>query len=84
MTIKERIRTTSQPTDTLVWDPLVRFGDWALVTDANANGDNGGGERTESTIGEPHGLLADITVVLASGKSCSGHAQRKEARRARD
>ena len=25
------IRTTRQPKDTLVWDPLVRFGHWALV-----------------------------------------------------
>jgi cytochrome b len=31
MTSKEAIRTTSQPTGTLVWDPLVRFGHWALV-----------------------------------------------------
>jgi cytochrome b len=31
MTNKEAIRTTSQPTGTLVWDPLVRFGHWALV-----------------------------------------------------
>jgi cytochrome b len=30
MTSKEAIRTTSQPTGTLVWDPLVRFGHWAL------------------------------------------------------
>src|SRR5919109_1413733 len=27
----ESIRTASQPTGTLVWDPLVRFGHWALV-----------------------------------------------------
>src|SRR6516165_9223145 len=27
----ETIRTTSQLTGTLVWDPLVRFGHWALV-----------------------------------------------------
>ena len=27
----ETIRTTSQPMGTLVWDPLVRFGHWALV-----------------------------------------------------
>ena len=27
----ETIRTTSQPRGTLVWDPLVRFGHWALV-----------------------------------------------------
>jgi len=27
----ETIRTTSQPTGTLVWDRLVRFGHWALV-----------------------------------------------------
>jgi len=31
MTSKETIRTTSQPTGILVWDPLVRFGHWALV-----------------------------------------------------
>jgi cytochrome b len=27
----ETIRTTSQPRGSLVWDPLVRFGHWALV-----------------------------------------------------
>jgi cytochrome b len=27
----ESIRTTSRPASTLVWDPLVRFGHWALV-----------------------------------------------------
>jgi hypothetical protein len=31
MTSSETIRTTSQPTGTVVWDPLVRFGHWALV-----------------------------------------------------
>jgi cytochrome b len=31
MTGSETIRTTSQPTSTVVWDPLVRFGHWALV-----------------------------------------------------
>ena len=31
MTTKESIQITSQPTGTLVWDPLVRFGHWALV-----------------------------------------------------
>jgi len=31
MTNKETIRTTRQPTGSLVWDPLVRFGHWALV-----------------------------------------------------
>jgi cytochrome b len=31
MTSNETIRTTSQPTGTLVWDPLVRFGHWVLV-----------------------------------------------------
>jgi cytochrome b len=31
MTSNETIRTTRQPTGTLVWDPLVRFGHWALV-----------------------------------------------------
>ena len=31
MTGNETIRTTRQPTGTLVWDPLVRFGHWALV-----------------------------------------------------
>ena len=31
MTSSETIRTTSQPTGALVWDPLVRFGHWALV-----------------------------------------------------
>jgi len=43
-----------------------------LVTDANANGNEvehralakTGGEQSESTIGELHGLLANITVVL--------------------
>jgi cytochrome b len=29
-----------------------------------ANGHERGGERTESTIGELHGLLANITVAL--------------------
>lgn len=31
MTTIETIRTTSRPASTLVWDPLVRFGHWALV-----------------------------------------------------
>ena len=31
MTSSETIRTTRQPTGTVVWDPLVRFGHWALV-----------------------------------------------------
>src|SRR6516225_5845419 len=31
MTRSETIRTTSRPASTLVWDPLVRFGHWALV-----------------------------------------------------
>jgi cytochrome b len=31
MTTSETIRTTSRPASTLVWDPLVRFGHWALV-----------------------------------------------------
>jgi cytochrome b len=43
-----------------------------LVTDANANSSEAGhralaetrGERTESTIGELHGLIANITVAL--------------------
>jgi cytochrome b len=43
-----------------------------MVTDANANGNEGGhralaekrGEQGESTIGELHGLMANITVAL--------------------
>ena len=31
MTSSETIRTTSRPASSLVWDPLVRFGHWALV-----------------------------------------------------
>ena len=31
MTSKESVRATSQPADVLVWDPLVRFGHWALA-----------------------------------------------------
>jgi cytochrome b len=31
MTTSETIQTTSRPASTLVWDPLVRFGHWALV-----------------------------------------------------
>ena len=31
MSSSETIRATSQPASTLVWDPLVRFGHWALV-----------------------------------------------------
>jgi hypothetical protein len=31
MTSSGTIRTTSRPASTLVWDPLVRFGHWALV-----------------------------------------------------
>jgi cytochrome b len=31
MTSSENLRTTSRPASTLVWDPLVRFGHWALV-----------------------------------------------------
>ena len=31
MSSKEAIRTTTEPTETLVWDPLVRFGHCALV-----------------------------------------------------
>jgi cytochrome b len=31
MTSSETIQTTSRPASTLVWDPLVRFGHWALV-----------------------------------------------------
>jgi cytochrome b len=31
MTSSETIRTTSRPASALVWDPLVRFGHWALV-----------------------------------------------------
>ena len=31
MTSSEIIRTTSRPASTHVWDPLVRFGHWALV-----------------------------------------------------
>jgi cytochrome b len=43
-----------------------------MVTDANANGNEAehralsktGGEKSESTIGELHGLLANVTVAL--------------------
>jgi cytochrome b len=31
LTSSETIRTTTRPASTLVWDPLVRFGHWALV-----------------------------------------------------
>jgi cytochrome b len=31
MTSSETIRTSSRPASTIVWDPLVRFGHWALV-----------------------------------------------------
>jgi cytochrome b len=31
MTSSETIRTTTRPASTLVWDPVVRFGHWALV-----------------------------------------------------
>ena len=31
MTSSETLRTTTRPASTLVWDPLVRFGHWALV-----------------------------------------------------
>jgi cytochrome b len=31
MTNSETIRTTSRPASTLIWDPVVRFGHWALV-----------------------------------------------------
>ena len=31
MSSRETIRATSRPASTLVWDPLVRFGHWALV-----------------------------------------------------
>src|SRR6516162_8419824 len=31
MTSSATIRATSRPASTLVWDPLVRFGHWALV-----------------------------------------------------
>jgi len=140
MTSSETIRTTSRPVSTLVWDPLVRFGHWALVaafavaylsaeeeaggpdplhvwggyighspaggamviallvclaatvatgliayreegkgplaavmvTEANAYGNEARhralaeprGEQTESVIGELHGLIANITVML--------------------
>jgi cytochrome b len=140
MSSSETIRATSRPASTLVWDPVVRFGHWALVaafavaylsaeeeaggadplhvwggyvvgaivvgamviallvclaatvatglisygeegkgplavamvTDTNANSNDTeprapaekrGGE-TESTIGELHGLMANITVAL--------------------
>src|SRR5690348_11420432 len=31
MTSSETIRPTNRPASTRVWDPLVRFGNWALV-----------------------------------------------------
>jgi len=31
VTSSETIRTARRPDSTLVWDPLVRFGHWALV-----------------------------------------------------
>src|SRR6516165_2736885 len=31
MSSSETVRATSRPASTLVWDPLVRFGHWALV-----------------------------------------------------
>src|SRR5215467_4887562 len=31
MSSSETIRATSQPASTIVWDPLVRYGHWALV-----------------------------------------------------
>ena len=31
MTSNEAVRRTSQPAGTLIWDPLVRSGHWALV-----------------------------------------------------
>ena len=34
MTSSGTIRTTTRPASTLVWDPVVRFGHWALVASA--------------------------------------------------
>jgi cytochrome b len=31
MTSSETVRKTSRPPSTVVWDPVVRFGHWALV-----------------------------------------------------
>ena len=75
-----------------------------MVTDANANGNEAGhralaerrGEETESTIGELHGLMANITVALgrahlwggsrqfrAQGKSRPGNDHRQKTPRTR-
>jgi cytochrome b len=68
MSSSETIRATSRPASTLVWDPLVRFGHWALVAAFavayfSAEDEAGGPDTLHVWGGYVVGVLVVLRVV---------------------
>ena len=68
MTSSETLRTTSRPASTLVWDPVVRFGHWALVAAfavayLSAEEEAGGPDPLHVWGGDVAGVLVVLRVV---------------------
>src|SRR5215470_10790514 len=68
MTSSETFRETSRPVSTLVWDPLVRFGHWALVAAFavayfSAEEETGGPDPLHVWGGYVVGVLVVLRVV---------------------
>jgi cytochrome b len=68
MTSSETIRATSRPASTLVWDPMVRFGHWALVAAfavayLSAEEEAGGPDPLHVWGGYVVGVLVALRVV---------------------
>ena len=68
MTSSETLRTTSRPASTLVWDPVVRFGHWALVAAfavayLSAEEEAGGPDPLHVWGGYVAGVLVVLRVV---------------------